>query len=59
MLLIRRNAGESVRIGDALVTVLTVAGGRVTLGITAPRDVPIERLDRKPTPIPEPERVDD
>lgn len=59
MLLIRRNAGESVRIGDALVTVLTVAGGRVTIGIEAPRAVPIERLDRKPTPKPEPERVDD
>lgn len=57
MLLIRRNPGEAVRIGEALVTVLSVVGRRVTLGIAAPRDVPIERTEPEPTK--EPERVDD
>lgn len=57
MLLVRRNPGESVRIGEAQVTVLSVTGRRVTLGIAAPREIPIERCD--PEPKEEPERVDE
>ncbi len=44
MLVIRRRAGEAVLIGDGIeVRVLESAGGRVTLGITAPKEVPILR----------------
>ncbi len=44
MLVIRRRAGEAVLIGDGIeVRVLEAAGGRVTLGITAPREVLILR----------------
>lgn len=59
MLIIRRNPGETVRIGDATVTVCAVAGRRVELGIVAPRDVPIERIERDPEPKEAPERVDE
>jgi len=44
MLVIRRRAGEAVLIGDGIeVRVLETSGGRVTLGITAPKQVPILR----------------
>lgn len=44
MLVIRRRAGEAVLIGDGIeVRVLESSGGRVTLGITAPKEVPILR----------------
>ena len=38
-----RRLGESLLIGDVTVTVLEIAGGRVRLGVRAPRDVPIYR----------------
>ncbi len=44
MLVIRRREGEAVLIGEGIeVRVLETAGGRVTLGITAPKDVVILR----------------
>jgi carbon storage regulator len=44
MLVLTRKPGQSIMIGDGVeVQVLSVAGERVRLGITAPRDVSIFR----------------
>lgn len=47
MLVLLRNVGESVLIGDDIRVVVTKveAGGRVYLGIEAPREIPILRDD--------------
>ncbi len=46
MFVIRRKAGESVRIGDEiLVTVLEMSGSRVKLGFTAPADLVVVRSE--------------
>lgn len=55
MLVITRRAGESVFIGDNItVTVTQVKGGQVSIGIEAPREVPILRDNAKnyqPKPV--------
>lgn len=44
VLVLTRKAGQSVIIGDGIeVTVLSVAGDKVRLGVSADRDVPIYR----------------
>ena len=44
MLVLTRKVGERIRIGDDITVVVTKsAGNRITLGIEAPRDVPIVR----------------
>lgn len=44
MLVLSRKAGERIQIADAItLTVLSVHGGRVRLGFTAPPNVPIHR----------------
>ena len=44
MLVLTRKPGESIMIGDGIeVQVLSVAGEKVRMGITAPRDVGIFR----------------
>ena len=44
MLVLTRKPGQSIMIGDGVeIQVLSVAGEKVRLGITAPRDVPIFR----------------
>jgi carbon storage regulator len=44
MLVLTRKQGEDVVINnDITVTVVSIEGGRVRLGITAPRDVPVDR----------------
>ena len=44
MLVLTRKPGQSIIIGDGIeVQVLSVAGEKVRLGITAPRDVKIYR----------------
>jgi carbon storage regulator len=44
MLVLTRKPGQSIMIGDSVeVQVLSVAGEKVRLGITAPRDVSIFR----------------
>jgi carbon storage regulator len=44
MLILTRNIGQTVNIGDNItVTVLAVHGGQIRLGIAAPRDVPVHR----------------
>jgi carbon storage regulator len=52
MLVLMRRPGESIRIGDdVVITVTRVEGDRVSIGIQAPREVPILRDDaRKTTP---------
>jgi carbon storage regulator len=62
MLVLTRKAGEKVLIGENIdITVLSVKGSRVRLGVTAPGHVPILRVelvlppdqpDAKPTPPP-------
>lgn len=52
MLILTRNQGESIVIGEAVtVTVLGTKGGQVRLGIQAPREIKVlrsELLDRMP-----------
>lgn len=44
MLILTRRVNEDIRIGqDIVITVTDIGGGRVQLGITAPRDVPVSR----------------
>ena len=44
MLVLSRKAGESIRIGGGItVTVVSVEGNRVRLGVSAPPDVEIHR----------------
>jgi carbon storage regulator len=44
MLILTRRAGEAVRIGDEIeVTVMAVNGSQVRIGISAPRDIAVDR----------------
>jgi carbon storage regulator len=44
MLVLSRRRGERLVIGkDVVVTVLATSGGRVTLGVVAPAEVPVHR----------------
>ena len=44
MLVLNRRLNQTVCVGDKItLTVLAIKGGRVRLGITAPRDVPVHR----------------
>ena len=46
MLVVSRKPGERLRIGESIeVTILAVRGEQVSLGISAPRDVPIHRQE--------------
>jgi carbon storage regulator len=46
MLVLTRKTGEAIRIGSGIeVTVLSVSKGRVRLGLTAPREVPVHRAE--------------
>jgi len=46
MLVLRRNAGESFRVGDDVeVRILDVGRGRVKIGVIAPREVGIYRTE--------------
>jgi carbon storage regulator len=46
MLVLTRKSDESIFIGENIViTVLSVQGGRIKLGIEAPADVPIKRVE--------------
>ena len=46
MLVLSRVPGESILVGDDVqITVLSVHGDRVRLGIKAPREVPIHRME--------------
>ena len=44
MLILTRRIGESLKIGDNIdVTVLSVQGGQVRLGINAPKNIAVHR----------------
>ena len=45
MLVISRKEGEKIRIGrDITISILDIKNGRVSIGISAPATVPIERM---------------
>ena len=44
MLILTRRIGETIMIGDEVtVTVLKVHGNQVSIGINAPKDIPVHR----------------
>ena len=43
MLVLEREVGEQIMIGDYVVTVTAIRGRKVRLGVKAPRDVPVHR----------------
>jgi carbon storage regulator len=44
MLVLSRKAGEQILIGgDVVVTILETRGGRVRVGVTAPKTTPVHR----------------
>ena len=44
MLVLARDVGESIRIGDdIIIQVVFLSGGKLRLGVTAPRDIPVHR----------------
>jgi carbon storage regulator len=46
MLVISRRIGESFVIGDNIIaTVVDITGEKVVLGVEAPKEIPIERLN--------------
>jgi len=46
MLILTRNSGQSLRIGDAVeVKVLAIKGSQVRLGFTAPPELPVNRQE--------------
>jgi carbon storage regulator len=48
MLVLSRSTDEAITIGDDVeIKVLSVAGGKVKLGIDAPRSMPIVRKDAR------------
>lgn len=49
MLVLSRKAGESIQIGsDIVITAIAIGGGRLRIGITCPREVPIRRSELSP-----------
>jgi carbon storage regulator len=48
LLVLSRKAKEEIIIGDKIVlTVIKVAAGKIKVGITAPEDIKVHRLDKK------------
>ena len=46
MLILTRKLGESIAIGDDIrVTLIEIQGRQVKIGVNAPKDVPIHRLE--------------
>lgn len=46
MLVLSRKRGETIRINDDItITVLEILGGKVRLGIEAPKEVPVHRQE--------------
>jgi len=44
MLILTRRPGETVMIGDDVsVTVLSIKGNQIRVGVTAPRNIPVHR----------------
>jgi len=47
MLVITRKVGEEFWIGEALVKIVSISGSRVRIGIEAPREIRVQRVDRE------------
>lgn len=47
MLVLTRKDQEAIQIGEILITVVKIKGKQVRLGITCPRHIKIDRLDKK------------
>ena len=46
MLILTRHLGETIMIGDDVhITVLGIKGGQIRLGINAPKDLSVHRLE--------------
>jgi carbon storage regulator len=44
MLILTRRVGETIMVGDEIqVSVLAVKGNQVRIGVTAPKDMPVDR----------------
>ena len=44
MLVLARDVGESIRIGDdIIIQVVTSSSGKLRLGVIAPKDIPVHR----------------
>lgn len=57
MLVLSRKPGESIQIGsDIVITAIAIGGGRLRIGITCPREVPIRRSELSPLECDEPSR---
>jgi carbon storage regulator len=57
MLVLTRKTNQSIRIGDDIqITVLSVSGDKVRIGIDAPRDIDVFREEVLETSKPEPPR---
>ena len=54
MLVLSRRVGESIRIGNAVLTVLKIKGRQISVGVEASKEIPVQRteLDRRPPPNP-------
>ncbi len=58
MLVLCRKPGETIHIGtDIIIKVTSVRGGRVQIGIEAPREVSIRRGDVEPQDAPTRARI--
>ena len=47
MLCLSSKAGQSIGVGAVVVTVLEIRGGRVRLGFSGPREIPVVRANAK------------
>lgn len=45
MLVLKRSVNQKIRVGEVIITVVDVGGKSVRLGIEAPRDFQIDRVD--------------
>ncbi len=45
MLVLSRNRNQTIMIGDVRVTIVDIKGEKVRVGIEAPKDVPVHRLE--------------
>ncbi len=61
MLILTRRVGQTVVIGDNItVTVLAIRGNQIRLGVTAPKEIAVDReeiAERKAAGLPKPVRA--
>lgn len=47
MLVLARKQGESLRVGDAVITIRRISGKQVKVTVEAPRDVRVSRVNNE------------